>query len=447
MSRRATRIPVIIMGAAGRDFHDFNVVFRKDRRREVVAFTAAQIPNISGRRYPPSLAGPLYPKGIPIRPEAELAALIDRHAVREVVFAYSDVSYAQLMEAGAIVNAAGADFTLLGGRATMLRSRKPVVSVCAVRTGAGKSQTTRHLAALVRATGLRVAVIRHPMPYGQLARQRLQRFATRADLRRHRCTIEEREEYEPHIDAGGVVFAGVDYGDILAAAEREADLILWDGGNNDLPFYAPDLHIVVADALRVGNELTYYPGEANLRMADIVLVNKIDSAGIDAINTLRANVRRVNPDAPIVEAASPVTVDDPSVVAGKRVLVVEDGPSVTHGGMQLGAGTVAATKLGATLVDPRPYTVGSLTTTFETYPHLGPLLPAMGYDPAQVADLQATIAKVPCEAIVVGTPADLGRLIELDKPSTRVRYRLQVVGTPDLDTLVGDWLEQRGQAG
>jgi predicted GTPase len=431
------------MGAAGRDFHDFNVVFRKDRRYEVVAFTAAQIPNITGRRYPAALAGPLYPRGIPIRPEADLATLIGKHHVREVVFAYSDVPYPEIMAASAVANAGGADFRLLGGRATMLESRKPVVSVCAVRTGAGKSQTTRHVAAILRDAGLRVAVVRHPMPYGNLVKQRLQRFATSADLSRQRCTIEEREEYEPHIEAGSVVYAGVDYGDILRSAEREADVVLWDGGNNDLPFYVPDLHIVIADALRVGNELSYYPGEANLRMADIALINKIDSADLDAINTLRANIRRINPTAPIVEAASPIEVDHSELIAGKRVLVVEDGPTVTHGGMRFGAGTVAAMKHGATLVDPKPYTVGTITETFETYPHMGPLLPAMGYGEAQVADLEATIARVPCDAVVIGTPADLTRLLSFDTPTVRVRYRLQEIGTPVLADLIGEWLARR----
>jgi predicted GTPase len=431
------------MGAAGRDFHNFNVVLRKDRRYEVVAFTAAQIPNITGRRYPAALAGSLYPRGIPIRPEADLASLIDTHCVREVVFAYSDVPYTQVMAASAIANAGGADFRLLGGRATMLHSRKPVVSVCAVRTGAGKSQTTRRVATIVRDAGYRVAVVRHPMPYGNLVRQRLQRFATLADLRRHRCTIEEREEYEPHIDAGSVVFAGVDYGDILRSAEREADVILWDGGNNDLPFYSPDLHIVIADALRVGNELSYYPGEANLRMADIALINKIDSADIAAINTLRDNIRRRNPTAPIVEAASPIELDHPELITGKRVLVVEDGPTVTHGGMRFGAGTVAAMKHGAHIVDPKPYTVGTITETFDVYPDMGPLLPAMGYGETQLADLQATIARVPCDAVVIGTPADLTQVMTFDTPTVRVRYRLQEIGTPNLADLIDDWLARR----
>lgn len=429
MNRRKT----LIMGAAGRDFHDFNVVYRDDERSEVVAFTAAQIPNIDGRRYPASLAGKLYPKGIPIHPESELAALIAEHAVDEVVFAYSDVTYQHVMRCSSLVNAAGASFTVLGARQTMLASKKPVVSVCAVRTGCGKSQTTRRVAAILRGLGKKVVAIRHPMPYGDLAKQRVQRFATLADLAKHHCTIEEIEEYEPHIVSGTVVYAGVDYGDILAQAEAEADVILWDGGNNDLPFYKPDLHIVVTDPLRVGNELSYYPGEANLRLADVVVINKIDSADGSAVERLRENIRSVNARATIVDAASPIFVDHPERIAGKRALVVEDGPTLTHGEMRFGAGTVAARKFGASaIVDPRPYLVGAIAETFAKYPGIGTVLPAMGYGEKQVGDLGATIDKVPCDVVVIGTPIDLRRVVDIRKPTVRVSYELQEIGEPTL---------------
>lgn len=427
------RRKMLIMGAAGRDFHDFNVVFRDDERSEVVAFTAAQIPNIDGRRYPASLAGKLYPKGIPIHPESELAALIAEHTVDEVVFAYSDVTYQHVMRCSSIVNAAGASFTVLGARQTMLESKKPVVSVCAVRTGCGKSQTTRRVAAILRGLGKKVVAIRHPMPYGDLAKQRVQRFATLADLAKHHCTIEEIEEYEPHIVSGTVVYAGVDYGDILAQAEAEADVILWDGGNNDLPFYKPDLHIVVTDPLRVGNELSYYPGEANLRLADVVVINKIDSADGSAVERLRENIRSVNARATIVDAASPIFVDHPERIVGKRALVVEDGPTLTHGEMRFGAGTVAARKFGASaIVDPRPYVVGAIAETFAKYPAIGTVLPAMGYGKKQVGDLGATIAKVPCDVVVIGTPIDLRRVVDIQKPTVRVSYELQELGEPTL---------------
>jgi predicted GTPase len=426
-------IRTLIMGAAGRDFHNFNVVYRDDPRYRVVGFTAAQIPNIAGRRYPAELAGPLYPEGLPIYVEEELTDLIRRLDVRQVVFSYSDVSYAHVMHRSAIANAAGADFVLLGPKATMLASSKPVVAICAVRTGSGKSQTTRRVAKLLRDQGLRVAAVRHPMPYGDLVAQRVQRFAALADLVKHECTIEEIEEYEPHIVSGTVVYAGVDYGAILEAAEREADVILWDGGNNDLPFYRPDLHITVADPLRVGNELAYYPGEANLRMADAIVINKIDSADLRAIEELREHVRSVNTRAVVVEAASPVFGDRPEIVTGKRVLVIEDGPTVTHGDMRTGAGTVLARKYGAReIVDPRPYAVGSLARTYETYPNVGALLPAMGYGGAQVRDLEATIERTPCDVVVVGTPIDLTRIVTIRQPTVRVRYELQEIGRPDL---------------
>jgi predicted GTPase len=437
------RIRTLILGAAGRDFHNFNVVYRDDVRYEVVGFTATQIPNISGRTYPPDLAGPLYPSGVPIFPEDELATLVDRLAVRQVVLAYSDISYDYAMHRAAIANAAGADFLLLGPRATMLDSRKPVIAVCAVRTGAGKSPASRRIVALLRARGLRVAIVRHPMPYGDLSAQRVQRFATLDDLARQQCTIEEMEEYEPHILHGSVVYAGVDYADILEQAEADADVILWDGGNNDLPFYRPTLHVVVADSLRAGHELSYHPGEANLRMADVVVINKVDAAGLEAVTRVRDNVRLANPRALVVEAASPVTVDRPELVRGKKVLAVEDGPTVTHGEMRFGAATVIARRFGASeIVDPRPFAVGSIADTYRAYPAIGALLPAMGYGDQQVRDLEATISRVPCEAVIVGTPIDLGRLITIQQPMVRARYDMQELGRPDLSDALAAVLDQ-----
>lgn len=431
-------VRTLILGAAGRDFHNFNVVYRDDPAHTVVAFTAAQIPDIAGRRYPPSLAGRLYPEGIPIWPEDDLAAIIDAHRIDRVVFSYSDVSYGHVMRRAAIANAAGADFVLLGARQTMLRSVKPVVAVCAVRTGAGKSQTTRRVARILREAGFHVAAVRHPMPYGDLEAQAVQRFASLDDLAAARCTIEEVEEYEPHIVNGTAVYAGVDYAAILARAEAEADILLWDGGNNDLPFFVPDLHIVVADPLRVGHELSYYPGETNLRMADVVVINKVDTADLASIERLRDNIRAVNPGARLIEAASPVVAEGAERLAGRRVLVIEDGPTVTHGEMTFGAGTVVARKFGAReIVDPRPHAVGRLVETFATYPGIGRVLPAMGYGQEQIRDLEATIARVPCEAVVIGTPIDLDRLIRIEKPTVRVRYELQEIGRPDLhDVLV-----------
>jgi predicted GTPase len=439
------RIRTLIMGAAGRDFHNFNVVYRDDERYDVVAFTAAQIPNISDRRYPPELAGPLYPQGVPIFPESEMSRLVGELKVRQVIFAYSDVAYVDVMHKSAIAQAAGADFVLLGPRATMLSSARPVISVCAVRTGSGKSQTTRKLVRLLRTRGLDVSVVRHPMPYGDLVAQRAQRFATLEDLVTERCTIEEIEEYEPHIESGSVVYAGVDYAEILKKAEEAADVILWDGGNNDLPFYRPTLHLVVADPLRPGNELGYHPGEANLRMADVVIINKIDTADLAATEELRAHIRAANPDALIVEAASPVSAERPERISGRKVLVVEDGPTLTHGEMRFGAGTVLARKFGAAeIVDPRPYAVGSIAETFRQYPSIGRLLPAMGYGEDQVRDLEATIARVPCDLVVVGTPIDLARLMKIRQPVLRVRYELQEIGRPDLnDALAGFWGELR----
>lgn len=426
------KVKVIVMGAAGRDFHNFNVVFKDNAAYEVIAFTATQIPGIEGRRYPGELAGRLYPDGIPIEPEQRLPDLARDREVDRVVFAYSDVSHQYVMERAATVAAAGADFWLLSPRATQLVATKPVVAVCAVRTGAGKSQTTRKVAQILQERGAKVAVVRHPMPYGDLVRQAVQRFASLDDLDRAECTIEEREEYEPHLQYGFIVYAGVDYAAILHQAEREADVILWDGGNNDFSFFRPDFLIVVADPLRVGHENTYWPGSVLARQADAIVINKVDTAGIEPVERLRASLASLNPRAVIVEAASPIAVDDPGLVAGRKVLVIEDGPTVTHGEMPFGAGAVAARKLGATLVDPRTYAQGSLAATFAAYPHLGPVLPAMGYGKAQVEELAATIARVPCEAVVIATPFDLRRLVAVDKPSTRVRYDLQEIGRPTL---------------
>jgi predicted GTPase len=436
MQRDTHRRRIVIMGAAGRDFHDFNVVYRDDPSVEVAAFTATQIPGIADRRYPAELAGPSYPAGIPILAEAELETIVRERSVDTVVFAYSDVSHETVMHAASRALAAGADFELLGPRSTMLASRRPVVSVCAVRTGSGKSQTTRHVAALLAARGVTPVVIRHPMPYGDLVAQRVQRFATYDDLDRHETTIEEREEYEPHIDAGRVVYAGVDYADILAAAEQEADVILWDGGNNDFPFFRSDLQIVVADPLRPGHELTYHPGETNLRMADVVVINKIDSAGADAVEQVRASIAAANPDAAIVTARSTLAlVGEP--IEGKRVVVVEDGPTLTHGGMAYGAGIVAARRFGAArVVDPRPAAVGSIAEVLDRYPTLEPLVPAMGYGHAQIADLQATLEAVDADLVLSATPIDLTRVLTLSKPITRVRYELDQVGGTPLGELI-----------
>jgi predicted GTPase len=425
---------VIIMGAAGRDFHNFNMVFRDDPGSLVLAFTAAQIPNIEGRRYPPELAGPRYPEGIPIHPEPDLPRLMRELRPHEVVFAYSDVSHETVMHKASLVLAAGPDFRLIGPDASMLESRVPVVSVCAVRTGSGKSPTTRRVVRILRAKGRKVVAVRHPMPYGDLARQRVQRFARLEDLDRHRCTIEEREEYEPLVASGCVVYAGVDYAAILAEAEREADVIVWDGGNNDLPFYRPRVEIVVADPHRPGHETTYHPGEANLRRAHVVLINKVDTADPSGVAAVKRSVRALNPGAMIVEAASPISVEDPAAVAGKRVLAVEDGPTLTHGGMAYGAGVLAARKHGAAeVVDPRPYAVGSIRQTFADYPGIGPLLPAMGYGDEQTRDLEATIAATPADVVLVATPVDLRRIIRIAKPALRVGYEVQEIGRPDLE--------------
>ncbi len=428
---------VVIMGAAGRDFHNFNVYFRDNPDYQVVAFTATQIPNIEGRRYPPELAGRLYPEGIPIYPEEELTELVRRYQVDQVVFAYSDVSHEYVMHKASQVLVAGADFRLMGTGSTMLTSRKPVVAVCAVRTGSGKSQTTRHVCDVLRRMGHRVVVVRHPMPYGDLTAQVVQRFATYEDLDRYRCTIEEREEYEPHIERGVVVYAGVDYERILRQAEEEADIVVWDGGNNDLPFFRPDLHIVVADPHRPGHEVRYHPGEANLRAADVVVINKVDTANPDGIAQVRRNIQEVNPQAIVLEAASPIFVEDPGAIQGRRVLVIEDGPTLTHGEMAYGAGVTAARRFGAAeLVDPRPYAVRSIAETFRKYPHIGPLLPAMGYGEEQIRDLEETINATPCDLVLAATPVDIRRLLKVRYPVDRVRYELQVIGRPTLEEIL-----------
>ena len=434
---------VLILGAAGRDFHDFNVRYRDDPHTEVVAFTAAQIPNIDDRRYPAALAGPRYPHGIPIHAEAYLETLVLEHEIDEAVFSYSDVPHEAVMHLASRVLVAGADFRLLSPRETMLRSSRPVIAVCAVRTGCGKSQASRYVARVLREHGKKVALVRHPMPYGDLVRQRAQRFASRADLDAEgdNITIEEREEYEPHVDAGCVVFAGVDYAEILAAAEAEADVIIWDGGNNDAPFFRPDLWITVTDPHRAGHGLRYHPGEVNLRAADLVVINKADTATADSIARVRETVAAVNEDTRVVVCDSNVTVDDPSVIAGKRVLVIDDGPTLTHGGMAWGAGKVAADRFGAReIVDPRPFATGSIAALYERFPHLGHVVPAMGYYPAQIAELQQTVQRCDCDAVIVGTPIDLGRLIDLGRPSVRVRYELADRDGPTLRAEIEDFL-------
>jgi len=432
---RKTR--VIIMGAAGRDFHNFNVYYRNTEQYDVVAFTATQIPGIEKRAYPPELAGPNYPKGIPIHREDQLPELIKKFGVEEVVLAYSDVSHEYVMHKASIALANGADFRLMGPSTTMVRSKVPVVSVCAVRTGSGKSQTSRKVARILKKLNFRVVVIRHPMPYGDLTKQVSQRFASYEDLDKYDCTIEEREEYEPHIDNGIVVYAGVDYEKILHEAENEADIVVWDGGNNDLPFYHTDLHIVVADSHRPGHETTYHPGETNLRMANVVVINKVDTADPTNVASVRNNTRAVNPDAIIIEAASPITVDNPKLLNGKKVLVVEDGPTLTHGNMAYGAGMIAAERHSAgEMVDPRPYAVGSIVRTFENYPQMGPILPAVGYGKEQIRELEETINKTPCDVVLIGTPIDLRRVLNINKPAVRAKYELQEIGTPTLEDIL-----------
>jgi predicted GTPase len=439
------KIKVVIMGAAGRDFHNFNVYFRNNDVYEVVAFTATQIPGIEGRTYPPELAGPNYPKGIPIYPEEELPKLIQEHDIDQVIFAYSDVSHEYVMHKASIVLASGADFRLMGPKTTMLRAKVPVVSVGAVRTGSGKSQTSRQVAKILKNKGLRVVVVRHPMPYGDLRKQIWERFASYEDLDKYECTIEEREEYEPHIDNGIIVYAGVDYGKILEEAEKEADVIVWDGGNNDLPFYKPDLHIVVADPHRAGHEITYHPGEANLRMANVVIINKVDTADPQNVKQVKENIKMVNPKAMILDAASPITADKPELIKGKRALVIEDGPTLTHGNMPYGAGTIMAQRLGAKeIVDPKPYAVGSIKETYKKYVHLGTILPAIGYGEKQIAELKETIDRTPCDVVVIGTPIDLRRVMTINKPTVRVNYELQVLGPISLEQVLEEFL-QRGK--
>jgi predicted GTPase len=432
-----SRVRTIIMGAAGRDFHNFNTFYRDNEKYEVVAFTATQIPNIDGRKYPAVLAGALYPNGIDIYPESELPELIKKFDVDEVVFAYSDVPYAYVMHKAAQVNALGPDFRLMGLKETQVKSTKPVVAICAVRTGSGKSQTTRRVSKILIDLGYKVAAIRHPMPYGDLAKQRVQRFADYSDLDKHECTIEEREEYEPHIDNGVIVFAGVDYEAILREAEKEVDIILWDGGNNDFSFYKSDLLITVADPHRPGHELAYYPGETNIRAADVVVINKVDTAKPEDVITIRDNVYSVNPNAIIIEGASPIFVDNPEAIRGKRVLVIEDGPTLTHGEMKYGAGYVAARRYGAKeIVDPRPFAVGTIAETYKKYPNTGTILPAMGYGDQQIKDLEATIAAADVDVVLIGTPIDLTRVMKIDRPSERVRYELQEIGKPTLEDIL-----------
>lgn len=439
-----SKIKVIIMGAAGRDFHNFNVYFKNNSNYEVVAFTATQIPDIAGRKYPAELSGSLYPEGIPIYPEDELPDLIKKHQIDQVILAYSDLPHQYVMDRASIVLANGADFRLMGPKSTMLKSKLPVVSICAVRTGCGKSQTTRKVTDILKKKGYKIAVIRHPMPYGDLREQTWQRYESYEDLDRYNCTIEEREEYEPHLDRGNVLYAGVDYQEILRRAEEDVDIIVWDGGNNDIPFYKPDLHIVVADPHRAGHEMTYYPGEANLRMADVVVMNKIDTAEPEKVNLLRENIHQLAPEAILIEAASPLTVDQSELIRGKKVLVVEDGPTLTHGEMKYGAGVVAAQKFGAKeIIDPRPYAVGTISQTYQNYPKIGTLLPAMGYGKKQIQELQETINTADCDLVIIGTPIDLTRIIKINKKSIRVKYELQEIGRPNLEEVLSQKVKDR----
>ncbi|MCK5821637.1 MAG: hypothetical protein KAH17_07120 [Bacteroidales bacterium] len=435
---------IIIIGAAGRDFHNFNTYYRNNEEYNVIAFTAAQIPDIDGRKYPVELAGDLYPEGIPIFAEEELPGLIEKHKVDSCVFSYSDMPYDQVMNLSALVNTYGASFELLGPRHTMIKSTKPVIAVVATRTGCGKSQTSRRVIELLMEKGLNVVAVRHPMPYGDLVAQKVQRFAKISDLDKHKCTVEEMEEYEPHVVRGNVIYAGVDYEAILRDAEKDpsgCDVVLWDGGNNDFSFYKPDLTITVADPHRPGHEVFYYPGEVNLRLADAIVINKMDTAAPEDIQTVRDNIADLNPDAIVVDGASPIRVDNPEIIRGKRVLVVEDGPTLTHGEMTIGAGVVAAMKFGAAeMVDPRPYVVGKLSETYEKYPYIGELLPAMGYSEEQLRDLETTINNTDCDAVVIGTPIDLNRIINITKPNTRVFYDLQEIGKPDLTDILDEFV-------
>ena len=441
-----TKKKILIIGAAGRDFHNFNTYYRDNELYDVLAFTAAQIPDIDDRKYPAELAGSLYPEGIPIYSQDKLEDLIVELKIDECVFAYSDVTYQAVMGLSAIVNTAGADFTLLGPKSTSIKSSKPLISVCAVRTGAGKSQTSRKVIEELMEKGLKVVAVRHPMPYGDLVAQKLQRFATVDDLKKHDCTIEEMEEYEPHVDRGNIIYSGVDYEAILRAAENDpdgCDVIIWDGGNNDFSFYEADLSITVVDPHRPGDELSYYPGEVSLRMADVAVINKIDSADPKNIKIVEENIGKLSPNAKIIKADSKISVDDPELIKGKKVLIVEDGPTLTHGGMKLGAGTVAAQRFGAgEIVDPRPYTVGKLKDTYETYPHITKLLPAMGYGKQQLKDLEESINNTECDSVIIGTPIDLSRIIKIDKPSTRVHYELDEIGSPNLQGVIEDFVKK-----
>jgi len=441
------KIKVLIMGAAGRDFHNFNVVYRDNHRYNVVAFTATQIPYIDDRKYPAALCGKLYPNGIPIYPETDLISLIKKHKVDEVVFSYSDVNFQYVMSKAALVNAAGAAFVMLGGEQTMVKSSKPVIAVVANRTGSGKSQTSRKVIEILMSLGKKAVAVRHPMPYGDLVKQKVQRFAKISDLKKHKCTIEEMEEYEPHVARGNVIYAGVDYEAILRQAEKEADVIVWDGGNNDLPFYKPDLVITVTDPHRPGHELNYYPGMTNLIIADVVVLNKIDSANPENIEIVRNNILKYNNKAAIVEAASPISLENPDdikYIKGKRVLVVEDGPTLTHGEMKFGAGVIAAQKFGAKeIIDPRKYAVKSIAETYAKYPNIGKLLPAMGYGDQQIKDLETTINRVPCDAVLIGTPIDLRRLVKIKKQAPRVVYNLQEIGKPDLYDIISAMFKRK----
>lgn len=437
----AMRKKVIIMGAAGRDFHNFNVYFREKEEYEVVAFTATQIPRIAKRVYPPELAGSLYPEGIPMHPESELEGLLEKYKPHLVVFSYSDVPHEYVMHRASQVLSQGPSYLLLGPKATSLKSQKPVIAVGAVRTGSGKSQTTRRVSGILKKRGKKIVVVRHPMPYGELKEQVCQRFETLEDLDRYKCTIEEREEYEPHLKNGTLVYAGVDYGEILKQAENEGEIIVWDGGNNDFPFYEPDLFIVVTDPHRAGDEILYHPGETSLRMADCVVINKIDTANPGDVEELRANIRRMNPKATVVDAASPIQVSDPSIISGRKALVVEDGPTLTHGEMGYGAGVVAARKFGASeVVDPRPFAAGSIKEVFDKYPWIGNLVPAMGYGEDQIRELEETISKTPAEVLIIATPVDLSRLLTIDKPSVLVKYELQEIGSPNLENVIQGFL-------
>ena len=433
------------MGAAGRDFHNFNVLYRNNPDVEVIAFTATQIPDIEGRRYPPELAGPRYPNGIPILAEEDLPEIVEKNNIDTALFSYSDVSHEYVMHRASLANSLGADFLLASPTATMLESSKPVLAVCAVRTGCGKSQTSRKAAELLREKGFKISVVRHPMPYGDLVKQQCQRFETYEDLDKHNCTIEEREEYEPHIDRGSIVFAGVDYEEILREAENAADVVIWDGGNNDTSFFKPDCYVVVADPHRVGDELRYYPGETNLLLADAVVINKEDSAPEGSVDQLVRNIQKANPRAEIVHANSKITLEDGFDLSGKKALVVEDGPTVTHGGMAYGAGAKAVERAGGNLIDPRPFSVGSLAETFESYPHLENILPAMGYGDTQVKELRETIERADCDVVVIGTPIDLRRLFPIDKPAVRVRYELDEIGSPSMKDIIDKLVEKGGQ--